>query len=191
MLLQKLQRLLKESRDAVSHYRKENAQIKKIRQLFPGMIIENDVTIKSPQNLIAGEHVIIQKGTILHCGGMEWSDYKGKITVGNFVEIGPYCVLYGTGEIMIGDYCRFGPGAKLFAQREDPSQNPETGQPRFIFEPIKLGKACLIGAGAIILGGSELGDYCMVGPNAVIHGKYPSKTTLIGNPARSVPRMDF
>ncbi len=56
--------------------------IHQIKKENPTVTIEDDVLIISPQNLVLGKNVLIQKGTILHCGGKKWSNHKGKITLG-------------------------------------------------------------------------------------------------------------
>ncbi|MEX0968086.1 MAG: acyltransferase [Bacteroidia bacterium] len=162
-----------------------------LKRQYEALSIEPGVIIKSRERLRLGRHNLIQRGTVLHCGGMEWCNYKGHIHLGDFVEISPYCIFYGSGGIEADDYCRFGPGVKLMSQAEVLSQDPETPTPEFQLELIKLGKACLVGAGAVILGGTTLGDYCVVGPNAVVKGHYSERCTLIGNPARAVPRQAF
>lgn len=160
-------------------------------QQHPTLTLEPDVVVKSPERLELGEHVLVQRSTILHCGGMDWSHGKGAIRLGNHVAISPNCVFYGSGEITVAEYCRFGPGTQLIAQREDLHKSPLTSQPKMLFQPIVLGRGCQVGAGAVILGGTELGDFCVVGPNTVVQGVYPAKTTLVGNPARKLPRPEF
>ena len=56
---------------------------------------------------------------------------------------------------------------------------------------IEIGKGCYFGSNAVVLAGSVLGDYCNVTAGTVVGGKYPDKTSLIGNPARSIPRIEF
>ena len=74
-----------------------------LKEKYPSCLFETGVQIKSPKNLVLGKNIIIQKNTILHCGGMEWSNFKGHITIGDDSVISPNCVFYGAGGIQIVD----------------------------------------------------------------------------------------
>ena len=54
-----------------------------------------------------------------------------------------------------------------------------------------IGDGCLIGMGAIILGGAQLGDGCLVGAGSVVTGKTvaPAGWLLLGNPAKLVRNL--
>lgn len=49
-----------------------------------------------------------------------------------------------------------------------------------------IGKNCIIGAGAVILGDIKVGDNCKIGANAVILKDIPSNSTVVGIPGRIV-----
>lgn len=51
-----------------------------------------------------------------------------------------------------------------------------------------IGDNCLIGKGAIILGGCKIGDNVKIGANAVVVGDVPSNSTVVGVPGRIVKR---
>ena len=110
--------------------RREYKQAKIIQQIKrenPTVTIEEDVKIINPQNLFLGKNIVIQKGTILHCGGESWSNYQGKITIGVNCEIGPYCILYGAGEIEIKRGSGIAMGVRLLSQQLDISRQREEG----------------------------------------------------------------
>lgn len=152
-----------------------------------GLLCERRVTVKTPTRLSLGRNVVLQRGSLLHCGGRVWSDYKGAIELGNHVVVGPACVLYGAGTIRVGDYTHFGPGSMVMTQTGNVgSPTRQSPVPGHVVEPVVIGSGVWIGAGAIILGGTVLGDDCIVGPNSVVAGEYGPGTTLIGNPARVV-----
>lgn len=148
------------------------------------LVCERNVHVKSPHRLELGSNVTIQSDVLIHCGGRAWCDYRGKVAIGNNSVIGPCCILYGAGEINIGPYVHFGPGAMVMSQSGVPNDRQLTSTPSYSFEPVVIGNGCWIGAGAVILGGTTLGDRCIVAPNSVVKGHYPAQTTLIGNPAR-------
>lgn len=156
----------------------------------PGFLYESNVQIKSPNLLQLGRNVSIQKDSILHCGGKKWCNFNGRIVLGDSVVIGPKCVLYGSGEIYVGAYTHVGPGVIIASLSGLPSDNRLSPTPDLLFGPVKIGKGCWIGAGAVVLNNTTLGDNCTVGPNSVVKGHYAANTILIGNPARISAHSD-
>lgn len=56
--------------------------------------------------------------------------------------------------------------------------------------PIKIGRSCWIGAGAVILPGVVLGDESVVAANAVVSKSYPEgRVVLAGVPARPIKQL--
>ena len=146
---------------------------------------ERGAKIKTPTRLQLGTGVTLQRNSLLHCGGKSWCDYDGSISLGDHVVIGPKCVLYGAGGIVIGEFSHLGPGAMIVTQSgvvDDDSRFSVS--PARLHEPVEIGRGVWIGAGAVIVGGTRLGDGCTVSPNSVVSGDYGPGTTLIGNPAR-------
>jgi acetyltransferase-like isoleucine patch superfamily enzyme len=167
--------LLKRSRQNI----RIKADFYKLLRQNPTLNLEDNVQIKSIQNLILGKHVTIQSNSILHCGGMEWCDYQGEISLGDHVVIGPGCILYGAGGLSLGEYTHLGPGVKILSHSGDSRGLRLSGKTNLVLKPIIIGKGCWIGAGAIILEGTILGDYCSIGPNCVVKGEYKGDTVLV------------
>lgn len=152
-----------------------------------GLRCESCVKVKTPTRLKLGRNVVLQRRSLLHCGGRVWSDYKGGIELGNHVVVGPACILYAGETIRVGDYTHFGPGSMVMTQAGNAdSKTRQSATPGHVVEPVEIGSGVWIGAGAVILGGTVLGDNCIVGPNSVVSGRYGPGTSLIGNPARVV-----
>lgn len=49
-----------------------------------------------------------------------------------------------------------------------------------------IGEWCVIGIGAVIMGGVRIGDQCVIGSGAVVTKDVPSGCIVAGNPARIV-----
>jgi len=49
-----------------------------------------------------------------------------------------------------------------------------------------IGKSCVIGVGATIMGGVRIGNYCVIGAGAVVTKDVPDNTIVAGNPAKVV-----
>lgn len=150
-----------------------------------GLRCERYVKVKTPSRLKLGRGVVLQRASLLHCGGKVWCDYDGGIELGNHVVVGPSCILYGAATIRVGDYTHFGPGSMIMTQAGNSnSKTRRSTIPGHLVRPVVIGSGVWIGAGAVILGGTVLGDDCIVSPNSVVSGEYGQGTSLIGNPAR-------
>ena len=166
--------------------------LQQIRRENPTLTIAEDVKITNPQNLFLGKNIVIQKGTILHCGGESWSDYRGKITIGDNCEIGPYCILYGAGEIEIKCGSGIAMGSRILSQQLDISRQREEGNDLSTsaiplkFEKVVLEEGVWLGADAIILPGVTLGRGCCITPGAIIHKNIPPFKMAYAPPARVI-----
>ena len=161
-----------------------------IKMENPTVTIEEDVLIVSPQNLVLGKNIIIQKGTILNCGGMRWCDYRGKITIGDNCEIGPYCILYGAGEIEMGQGCGIAMGVTILSTQGDMARLFEEGRDisssrvPLKYEKVVLEEGAWIAANATILPGVTIGRGANVAQGAIIYKDVPPFKMAVAPPAR-------
>ena len=166
--------------------------LQQVKRENPTVTIEEDVKIINPQNLVLGKNIVIQKGSILHCGGESWCDYRGKITIGDNCEIGPYCVLYGAGEIEIKRGSGIAMGVRVLSSQLDISKHKEEGNDLSTSTiPLKFAKVVLeegvwLGADAIILPGVTLGRGCGIAPGAIVHKSVPPFKMAYAPPARVI-----
>ena len=170
-------------------YRRAKTMLQ-IRRENPTVKIEDDVQIINPQNLILGKNVLIQKGTILHCGGKRWSNRKGKITIGDNCQIGPYSILYGAGEIEMKAGSGIAMGVQLIAQGGDLSKfegrNLHSSALPLKFEKIVIEEGSYVGAGAIVLLGVTIGRGSIVAPGAIVHKDIPPFKMAVAPPSRII-----
>ena len=52
----------------------------------------------------------------------------------------------------------------------------------------RIGDGCLIGAGAVIVGGVTIGDHARIGAGAVVHTDIPAGATVVAQPPRIIVR---
>ena len=112
------------------------------------------------------------------------------------ISIGDHCVLNGTiihcrSKIIIGNYCMFGPGAKLvdndshrisidiFERRKAP-----------VSLPIIIHNNVWVGMHSLILKGVEIGDNSIIAAYSVVTKDVPANTLVAGNPARIIKYLN-
>lgn len=89
--------------------------------------------------------------------------------------------------IEIGDYSNIGPNAGLLSANHDFVNNDR----HVAAAPIKIGKFCWIGMGAVILPSITLGDFTIVGAGAIVTKSFPQGYCVIaGNPARIIKHLN-
>jgi len=89
--------------------------------------------------------------------------------------------------IEIGDYTNLGPNVGIISANHDFIDNKK----HTAAKPIRIGKHCWIGIGAVILPEVELGDFTIVGANAVVTKSFTQGFCIIaGNPAKVIKQLD-
>lgn len=85
--------------------------------------------------------------------------------------------------IYVGDCTMFGPNVTV-ATAGHPIL-PELRQKGLQYNvPVRIGKNCWIGAGAVILPGVTIGDDTVIGAGSVVTKDIPSRCVAVGNPCR-------
>lgn len=118
---------------------------------------------------------------------------SGKITIGRFVHIAPYCNLAG-GEygIVMEDFSGLAYGVQMFTQSDDYSGKSMTNP--LILEKYRnvrkakvfVGKHSIVGTGSIIMPGVELHEGTSVGAMSLVRKSTEEWSIYIGNPARKL-----
>lgn len=85
--------------------------------------------------------------------------------------------------IYVGDYTLFGPNVVIATAGHPihPELREKTYQYNF---PVRIGKNCWIGAGAVIVPGVTIGDNVVIGAGSVVTKDIPSNVVAVGNPCR-------
>jgi maltose O-acetyltransferase len=113
-------------------------------------------------------------------------DYGYNIALGEGVFLNFNCVILDVVEVTIGDRTQIGPGVQILAA--DHPRDPATRATGLEFgRPVRIGRNCWIGGGAIILPGVTIGDDALIGAGSVVTRDVPAGATAFGNPARVKP----
>ena len=87
--------------------------------------------------------------------------------------------------IYVGDYTMFGPNVTV-ATAGHPIL-PELREQGYQYNmPVRIGKNCWIGAGAVIVPGITIGDNVVIGAGSVVTKNIPSGGVAVGNPCRVI-----
>jgi acetyltransferase-like isoleucine patch superfamily enzyme len=163
---------------------KKKKDLHKVLSRNPTVTIEEDVQILNRKGLSLGEHIYISKGTILHCGGGEWSNYGGKITIGDHAYIAPYVVLFGAGEIEIQRRCQLGP--RVFITSLSPDKKImedesllDMNVPPHAFAKVVIEEGVFLGAGTIVLMGTTVGRGSIIPPGSLIDKDIPAYSLVV------------
>lgn len=85
--------------------------------------------------------------------------------------------------IYVGDYTMLGPNVTI-ATAGHPIL-PELREKMYQYNmPVRIGKRCWIGAGAVILPGVTIGDGTVIGAGSVVTKDIPANVVAVGNPCR-------
>ena len=112
----------------------------------------------------------------------------GEPEIGSGCWIGAFTVIDGSGGLTIGDGCDVSAGAQIYSH-STVARVLNEGRSRISRAPVRIGDYVHIGAGAIVLMGSEVGHHSVIGAGAVVpeHSKVPPWSVVVGVPARIVP----
>jgi acetyltransferase-like isoleucine patch superfamily enzyme len=160
--------------------------IYRVLKRYPSTIIGKRVDIFNQRKLELGENVSLQDNVILHCGGAEWCNFEGSITIGSQSVISSLCVFWGCGaNIIIGNNFDCAPGVKIYASRTEyektiafPLLNPH------VFEDVIIGDNVICYTNAVISPGVKIGNGAVIGANSVVLNDVPENAIVVGSPAK-------
>lgn len=104
--------------------------------------------------------------------------------VGRRVYIGSYCIL---GRVSIGDRTQIASGVQILSGARQHARDAGgriTGSADGVFEPVKVGADCWIGAAAVVM--ADVGEGTTVGAGSVVTKDIPAGVVAVGSPARVI-----
>ena len=112
------------------------------------------------------------------------SNFGGRnVHFGKYIYANFNLTLVDDTHIYVGDYTMFGPGVTV-ATAGHPIQPDLRRKGMQYNAPVRIGKNCWIGAGALILPGVTNGDNVVIGAGGVVTKDIPSDVVAVGNPCR-------
>lgn len=109
------------------------------------------------------------------------------VGIGSKPGINPGCYIQGTGTLIVGDYCLFGPNVGLISGNHNLYNHLVLDASKSIY----IGSYCWIGMNSVILPGVNLGDFTVVGAGSVVTRSFSEGYCVVaGNPARKIYDLD-
>ncbi|WP_067824738.1 acyltransferase [Actinomadura kijaniata] len=115
--------------------------------------------------------------------------FVGDPVIGEGTWIGPFCLIDGSGGLVIGRGCDLAAGAQVYTH----SSARRCASDRAVeveYRPVRIGDCTFVGAGAVILMGVTVGSHCVIGAGAVVTSDIPDRSLAVGVPARVVGEVD-
>ena len=122
----------------------------------------------------------IDKGVLIDC-------WKGSVRIGGNTFIGPYVVIYGQGNVRIGENSLISMCCKIISSNHTipPKKELIRDHPNILL-PVTIGDDVWLGAGVTVLGGVTIGNGCVVGAGSVVTKSLPPYSVAIGVPAKMI-----
>lgn len=118
--------------------------------------------------------------------------FHGRVSIGRYCRIGPYCHLDGEGGLAIADGTILAPRVAILTG----SHNYE--QANFLpydeadsLGAVEVGAGVWIGFGALIMPGVTVGDGAVIGAGSVVTKSVGIGEIVVGNPAKVVSRRQI
>jgi len=158
----------------------------KIRKKFRGSRIDASVKILNTPALVLGNNVELQHNVTLHCGGRDWCNNTGSISIGEDSVLSNDVVIWGCGaNVVIGKNFDCAPGVKIFASRTDYNYINER---KHIFKDVIIGDNVICYANVVISPGVKIGNNAVIGANSVVLKDVPPNVIVAGSPAKEVKK---
>jgi serine acetyltransferase len=152
---------------------------------FPPGAIFGESWVALGKDTLIGPYVSISAGMV---PGQTMASYP-VVRIGDRCMIGRGSHIVGHFNVTIGDDVYTGPYVYITDQNhgyEDPDEVVHSQWPNDV--PVRIGAGSWLGAGVVILPGTELGRNVVVAAGAVVRGVFPDHCVIAGVPARIVKR---
>lgn len=134
--------------------------------------------------IIIGDNCFIHQYGILKCYD------RGVIKIGNNVSVNPYCVLYGIGDLNIGNNVRIAAHTVFIPANHNFSDITTPIYKQGITAVgIKIDDDVWIGANVTILDNVRIGTHSVIGAGSVVNRDIPAYTMAAGSPCKIIKKL--
>lgn len=183
---------------------------KRLGQLGTFSTIESGVRLDYPAKIRIGKHCSIGRNSLVRantesacalCIGDRTSikenvlinTNKGTVEIGQECWVGPYTLIYGNGDVTIGDHVMIASHCAINTVSHHTTRfDIPMSQQGIYTAPVVIEDDVWIGIGAVILQGIRVGKGSVIGAGAVVTRDIEPGTVVAGVPARKIKqRSEF
>ena len=152
-----------------------------------GVVLDREVSVKGGESgdcaLLIGDQVTIRAGSYV-------SARRGQVAIGDHGYLGHYTWIGGQGVTRIGPWFLCAPHVVIVSSNHDfrQSNRPYALQEE-IPSTVVIGRNVWVGAGSVILPGTQIGDHAVIGAGSVVTGDVPGYSLAAGVPAEVIRTM--
>jgi galactoside O-acetyltransferase len=157
-------------------------------RLGNGVRIASQVTLRAnteqSTGISIGDHTTLHESVLIAAN-------RGGVAIGRHSWVGPFCLVYGNGEVSIGDNVLIAAHTSIntVSHHYERCDIPINDQGIYC-DPVRIEDDAWIGMNAVILQGVTIGKGAIVGAGAVVTRDVPAWSIVMGVPARIVSQRD-
>ena len=110
----------------------------------------------------------------------------GDVSVGRNTFVGPFCILDGSGGLVIGDNCSISAGVHIYTH-DSVKWAVTNGQSVYEYASVEIESGCYIGPNVVIAKGVKIGKGSIVGACSFVNRDVPAYSKVYGIPASIYP----
>jgi len=171
----------------MAFYSKTELQELGFRTVGHNVLISDKASIYGASRIDIGDNSRIDDFCVLSAG-------EEGIEIGRNVHVAVFCSLIGQAKIILDDYSGISSKVAVYSSNDDYSGNFMTNPTvpseytNVTCKPVRVGKHVVVGAGSVILPGTNLNDGCAVGSLSLISKDCEAGYIYIGNPAKKLKK---
>lgn len=123
--------------------------------------------------------IILGKKVRAHTGVRLKAIGDGSIIIGSNTSINYGCMFFAMKGINIGEGVQFGPNVLIYDHDHDFRDKGGIKTKKYKLGKVSIGENSWIGAGSVILRGTEIGKNCVVGAGSILNGTYPDNSIIV------------
>lgn len=137
---------------------------------------------KRNPGIVIGDGVNILDSTLI-------ATNEGKIIIGDRSLLGPFCLIYGNGNVTIGSNVLISARTSIstVSHHTDRCDIPINEQGTF-YDPVVIEDDVWIGMNTVILQGVRIGRGAIIGAGATVNKSIPAWNIAVGSPAKLIGR---
>jgi acetyltransferase-like isoleucine patch superfamily enzyme len=163
-----------------------------IKRIYNTILVKTSIIIYGyvrGKNVSLAGNVILKNKVIIGDNSTLLTSNDGEIIISECTSVGKDSwIASGSGKILIGQECIFGPRVTIVGQnhalKDVTTKNYLPWDLDDDGHETELGIRCHVGANVTIVPGVKIGDYCVIAANSVVTKNFGSGSIIAGNPAR-------